>query len=91
MVGSLGSDIDSLRVFVEGSIDFSDEDYDFIKEGEVVSRLSGLRQRVINIIDSSLVSSKKLTKNRVLFFGPPNTGKSSLFNRLLGFDRALGF
>ena len=89
MVGSLGADIDSLRVFVEGSIDFSDEDYDFIKEGEVVSRLGDLRQRVINIIDSSLVSSQRATKKRVLFFGPPNTGKSSLFNRLLGFDRAL--
>ena len=25
----------------------------------------------------------------MLFFGPPNTGKSSLFNRLLGFERAL--
>ena len=74
---------------MKGSIDFSDEDYDFIKEGEVVSRLGDLRQRVINIIDSSLVSSQRASKKRVLFFGPPNTGKSSLFNRLLGFDRAL--
>jgi tRNA modification GTPase len=89
MVGSLGNEIDSLRVFVEGSIDFSDEDYNFIKEGEVVSRLGDLRQRVVNIIDSSLVSSQRASKKRVLFFGPPNTGKSSLFNRLLGFDRAL--
>jgi len=89
MVGSLGNDIDSLRVFVEGSIDFSDEDYDFIKEGEVISRLGELRQRVVNIIDASLVSSQRTSKKRVLFFGPPNTGKSSLFNRLLGFDRAL--
>ena len=32
MVSTIGEDIDSLRVFVEGSIDFSDEDYDFIKE-----------------------------------------------------------
>ena len=67
MVGSLGADIDSLRVFVEGSIDFSDEDYDFIKEGEVVSRLGDLRQRVINIIDSSLVSSQRAPRKGCCF------------------------
>ena len=48
-----------------------------------------VRSSLVNLIDSSLVSTKKLTKNRVLFFGPPNTGKSSLFNRMLGFERAL--
>jgi len=89
MISLLGGEVDSVRVFVEGSIDFSDEDYDFIKEGNVGFRLVGLRDRLQEIIDSSLVSSSKLNKNRVLFFGPPNTGKSSLFNRLLGFDRAL--
>ena len=89
MVVGLGEDIDSLRVFVEGSIDFSDEDYDFIQEGRVGFRLDELRKRVLNIIDSSLISSQRASKKRVLFFGPPNTGKSSLFNRFLGFDRAL--
>ena len=89
MISLLGDDVDSLRVFVEGSIDFSDEDYDFIKEGDVKQRLGDLRLRLQEIIDSSLISSDRLNKNRVLFFGPPNSGKSSLFNRLLGFDRAL--
>jgi tRNA modification GTPase len=89
MVSAIGEDIDSLRVFVEGSIDFSDEDYDFIKEGAVVSRLSDLQKRLVSIVDSSLVSSQRISRKRVLFFGPPNTGKSSLFNRLLGFERAL--
>ena len=89
MISLLGDDVDSLRVFVEGSIDFSDEDYDFIKEGGVEQRLGDLSFRLQEIIDSSLVSSDRLNKNRVLFFGPPNSGKSSLFNRLLGFDRAL--
>ena len=34
--------LDALRKFVEGSIDFSDEDYDFIKEGGVVDDVSRL-------------------------------------------------
>ncbi len=89
IISDLGKEVDELRVFVEGSIDFSDEDYDFILEGGVEKRLVKIRSSLVNLIDSSLISTKKLSKNRVLFFGPPNTGKSSLFNRLLGFERAL--
>ena len=89
MIKALGDEVDAVRVFIEGSIDFSDEDYDFISEGSVDKRLFEVRSSLVNLIDSSLVSTKKLTKNRVLFFGPPNTGKSSLFNRMLGFERAL--
>ena len=88
-VRSVGEEVDSLRVFVEGSIDFSDEDYNFLKEGGVEERLKEIKNKVVDLIDSCLVSTKKISKRRVLFFGPPNTGKSSLFNSLLGFDRAL--
>ena len=89
IVYTLGKDVDALRVFVEGSIDFSDEDHNFITAGNIEERLIKIKSSLVGLIDSSLVSSRKLSKNRVLFFGPPNTGKSSLFNRMLGFDRAL--
>ena len=89
MVHGLGKEVNALRVFIEGSIDFSDEDYDFITAGNIEERLIKIKSSLTGLIDSSLISSKKLSKNRVLFFGPPNTGKSSLFNRMLGFDRAL--
>jgi len=89
IISMLGNEVDELRVFIEGSIDFSDEDYDFILEGRVETRLMKIKSSLVDLIDSSLISTKKLSKNKVLFFGPPNTGKSSLFNRLLGFERAL--
>ena len=89
IISDLGDEVDKLRVYIEGSIDFSDEDYDFISEGGVEKRLFDIKSSLTDLIDSSLVSTKKLLKNRVLFFGPPNTGKSSLFNRMLGFERAL--
>ena len=89
IISKLGNEVDELRVFIEGSIDFSDEDYDFILEGRVETRLMKIKSSLVDLIDSSLISTKKLSKNKVLFFGPPNTGKSSLFNRVLGFERAL--
>ena len=89
IISVLGSEVDALRVFIEGSIDFSDEEYNFIAEGSVEERLIKIKASLVDLVDSSLISTKKITKNRVLFFGPPNTGKSSLFNRVLGFERAL--
>ena len=81
--------LDSLRKFVEGSIDFSDEDYDFIKEGGVVDDVSRLCADFGGFVNKCFLAGEAGLKKTVLFIGPPNSGKSSLFNRLLGFDRAL--
>lgn len=80
---------DSLRKFVEGSIDFSDEDYDFIKDGGVVDDVSRLCADFGGFVNKCFLAGETGLKKTVLFIGPPNSGKSSLFNRLLGFDRAL--
>ena len=81
--------LDSLRKLVEGSIDFSDEDYDFIKEGGVVDDVSRLCADFGGFVSKCFLAGETGLKKTVLFIGPPNSGKSSLFNRLLGFDRAL--
>ena len=81
--------LDALRKFVEGSIDFSDEDYDFIKEGSVVDDVSRLCADFGGFVNKCFLSGESGMKKVVLFVGPPNSGKSSLFNRLLGFERAL--
>ncbi len=81
--------LDSLRKFVEGSIDFSDEDYDFIKDGGVVDDVSRLCADFGGFVNKCFLAGETGLKKTVLFIGPPNSGKSSLFNRLLGFDRAL--
>ena len=80
--------LDALRKFVEGSIDFSDEDYDFIKEGGVVDDVSRLCADFGGFVNKCFLSGESGMKKVVLFVGPPNSGKSSLFNRLLGFERA---
>ena len=54
IIKTLGDEVDALRVFIEGSIDFSDEDYDFISEGRVEERLVGIESSLKDLIDSSL-------------------------------------
>jgi tRNA modification GTPase len=80
--------IDAIRVRVEGEIDFSDEDEVFLDDS-LVSDLGLLIGR-LNVFIQGCYNKKELgTKKTVLFIGPPNSGKSSVFNRLLGFERAL--
>ena len=82
--------LDALRVLVEGEIDFTDEDEVFVQNlvelGADVSRLSAEFSGF-----SGACSSRKdsLNKPRVLIAGPPNSGKSSLFNSLLSRDRSI--
>ena len=87
-IKSLSKNIDNLRVRVEGEIDFSDEGESFMDQG-VVEDLKGLISE-FDMFVSSCKSKKSLSvKNKVVFVGPVNSGKSSTFNRLLGYERAL--
>jgi len=82
--------LDALRVLVEGEIDFTEEDEVFVENlselGDKISRLSAEFSGF-----SGACSSKKgaLNKPKVLLAGPPNTGKSSLFNSLLSRNRSI--
>ena len=82
------NEIDQIRVRVEADIDFSDEGEDYIDESLVVD-LENLKSR-FDLFVGGCVNKKHIAqKNNVLLVGPANSGKSSVFNRLLGFERAL--
>ncbi len=80
--------INEARVRVEGEIDFSDEGELFIDES-LVSDLEFLVEDFHSF--ASLCANKRdvSTKKNVLLVGPTNSGKSSVFNRLVGFERAI--
>ena len=82
--------LDALRVLVEGEIDFTDEDETFIQNlaglGADVSRLSA---EFCSFAGACSSRKDGFNKPRVLIAGPPNSGKSSLFNSLLSRDRSI--
>jgi tRNA modification GTPase len=81
-------EIDFFRVRVEGEIDFSDEGEDFL-DSKLIEDL-GLLISNFELFVGACMNKKRLSvKKKVLFIGPVNSGKSSVFNRLLGFERAL--
>ena len=80
--------VDVLRTRVEGEIDFSDEDEVFLDDSLLDDHKKIVRDFGLFV---SGCSSRSLlvNKNKVLLIGPPNSGKSSIFNKMLGYERAL--
>lgn len=87
-VFGISEKIDSIRMRVEAEIDFSDEGEVFLDD-LLVSDLRLLIERLEVFIRGCYNKKESGSKKTVLFIGPPNSGKSSVFNRLLGFERAL--
>ncbi|MEK9649623.1 MAG: tRNA uridine-5-carboxymethylaminomethyl(34) synthesis GTPase MnmE [Gammaproteobacteria bacterium] len=85
----LGVGIDGLRFRVEASIDFADEDLDVEDLGLIRLSVESLLMSVEALVGSCFVFNSQRKEKRVLLIGPPNSGKSSFFNRLIGFDRAI--
>ncbi|MEX1113890.1 MAG: tRNA uridine-5-carboxymethylaminomethyl(34) synthesis GTPase MnmE [Akkermansiaceae bacterium] len=74
---------------LEAWIDFPEEDID----PQTGIELRGRVQTVLHVVDSLLATADQgriLREGvRTVIFGEPNVGKSSLLNRLLGFERAI--
>ena len=72
----------SLRVFVEATIDFSDEEIDFLESHEVSSKLHSLQKNLLDILESANQGAILRDGIHVAIAGKPNAGKSSLLNSL---------
>lgn len=79
----------SLRIYVEGAIDFPEEEIDFLAGGQVLRQLGELNKKLSEVLKQAQQGSLLREGMTVVIAGKPNAGKSSLLNALAGRERAI--
>jgi tRNA modification GTPase len=88
-IRALSEDLLELVASLEASLDFPEEGYHFIEPDTVAERLDAILFRVGDVLSQSDRGRVIRDGATVVITGPPNVGKSSLFNALIGQERAI--
>ncbi|MEX1213753.1 tRNA uridine-5-carboxymethylaminomethyl(34) synthesis GTPase MnmE [Saccharospirillum sp.] len=88
-IHSLVEQLIRLRIYVEASIDFPEEEIDFLSDGKVQSDLAAIIGQLDRVTEAANQGSLMRDGMTVVIAGRPNAGKSSLLNALAGNDRAI--
>ena len=94
--GRLGAEVKAIRgelvallAHIEAAIDFPEEGITPDEGAPLRNRLDSIRSKIGELLATAEQGRILREGLRAVIYGPTNAGKSSLLNRLLGFDRAI--
>jgi len=88
-VNALKEALIQLRMLVEATLDFPEEDIDFLRQADAWGRLEAIAGQLEGVLASTRQGVLLRDGLDVVLIGQPNVGKSSLLNRLAGFEAAI--
>jgi tRNA modification GTPase len=88
-INELAGEMLELLGIVEANIDFIEEGIETIDYGAALATVREHRDRLGELLSSAALTRPFREGYRVVFAGPVNAGKSSLFNRVIGENRAI--
>ena len=88
-VNTLLAQLIHLRMLVEATLDFPEEDIDFLQKADAQGQLARLQQTLASVTQRAGQGAILREGVKIVIAGQPNAGKSSLLNALAGAELAI--